>query len=70
MNACLFLWSRKILYKSSLFLDVFEKEPLTEQSELWNKENVILTPHNSFVGENNQERLWEVIYKNLKSIGK
>lgn len=51
-------------------LDVFEKEPLTEQSELWNKENVILTPHNSFVGENNQERLWEVIYKNLKSIGK
>ena len=32
-------------------LDVFEEEPLDTSSELWNMENVIITPHNSFVGE-------------------
>lgn len=47
-------------------LDVFEEEPLSENSTLWNCENVVLTPHNSFVGENNQERLTESIFKNLK----
>jgi phosphoglycerate dehydrogenase-like enzyme len=26
-------------------LDVFEDEPLSEESELWNLENVIITPH-------------------------
>lgn len=39
-------------------LDVFEEEPLPEDSPLWNLENVILTPHNSFVSEGNRERLW------------
>ncbi|MBQ7373254.1 MAG: hydroxyacid dehydrogenase [Clostridia bacterium] len=47
-------------------IDVFENEPLMESSELWKLENVVLTPHNSFVGENNEERLASVIYKNLK----
>ena len=47
-------------------LDVFEEEPLNENSPLWDLENVIITPHNSFVGEGNKERLWEVIVKNLK----
>ncbi len=28
-------------------LDVFEKEPLDESSELWNLENLIITPHSS-----------------------
>ena len=46
-------------------LDVFEEEPLPETSSLWNAENVILTPHNSFVGEGNGERLWEPIRKEL-----
>lgn len=49
-------------------LDVFEEEPLSEDSELWDMENVIVTPHNSFVGEGNQERLAEVIVRNLNSI--
>ena len=42
-------------------LDVFEEEPLPENSPLWDMENVILTPHNSFVGEGNRERMWEMI---------
>lgn len=46
-------------------LDVFEEEPLPESSPLWEMENVVLTPHNSFVGEGNRERLWETIKENL-----
>ena len=51
-------------------LDVFYEEPLSEENPLWEKENVILTPHNSFVGEGNGERLFEVVYRNLKDIVK
>ena len=47
-------------------LDVFEEEPLPESSPLWEMENVVLTPHNSFVGEGNRARLWEKIKENLK----
>ena len=46
-------------------LDVFEDEPLSETSSLWDKENIILTPHNSFVGEGNRERLNAVILSTL-----
>ena len=49
----------------SAVLDVFEEEPLSEDSELWNLENVIITPHNSFVGEGNGKRMSDVIIKNL-----
>lgn len=47
-------------------LDVFEKEPLDGDSPLWQMENVIVMPHNSFVGEKNQERLTDVLLSNLK----
>lgn len=47
-------------------LDVFDEEPLSEENELWNRENVILTPHNSFVGDGNNKRLKEIILKNLE----
>ena len=48
-------------------LDVFEEEPLPQNSPLWDMEQVILTPHNSFVGEHNGERLFRLICKNLES---
>ncbi len=47
-------------------LDVFEEEPLTGESMLWNLDNLIITPHNSFVGDGNNERMFDVIYNNLK----
>lgn len=47
-------------------LDVFEEEPLPADHPLWNMKNVIITPHNSFVGDGNAARLWAVIYGNLK----
>ena len=46
-------------------LDVFEEEPLPESSPLWEMENVLLTPHNSFAGEGNRARLWEKIKESL-----
>lgn len=47
-------------------LDVFEEEPLSTQSLLWEFEHVILTPHNSFVGSGNQTRLFDLILRNLE----
>ena len=47
-------------------LDVFEEEPLMADSPLWSLENVIITPHNSFVGEGNGKRLSKVIINNLR----
>ena len=42
-------------------LDVFEEEPLTTDSPLWDMENVLITPHNSFVGDGNIERLGRIV---------
>lgn len=47
-------------------LDVFEEEPIGEESPLWDMEHVVMTPHNSFVGEGNAGRLADVIMGNLK----
>ena len=47
-------------------LDVFDEEPLPSGDELWKKKNVIITPHNSFVGDGNAERLCQVILSNLE----
>ena len=46
-------------------LDVFENEPLEIDNKLWEMDRVVITPHNSFVGEGNNSRLNNVIIKNL-----
>ncbi|ROR29247.1 phosphoglycerate dehydrogenase-like enzyme [Mobilisporobacter senegalensis] len=46
-------------------LDVFEEEPLPTDSPLWEMDNVIITPHNSYESDNVRERLYELIYSNL-----
>lgn len=48
-------------------LDVFEEEPLDENSPLWDMENIIITPHNSFVGDGNGKRMSDLIMCNLFS---
>ena len=55
---------------SGAVLDVFEEEPLDESSPLWDMENVIITPHNSFVGDGNHARMLDVIMSNLKRVAK
>ena len=47
-----------------LVLDVFDEEPLSENSPLW--EAATVTPHNSFVGEGNSDRLCRLIKGNLE----
>ena len=59
----------KELGRISAVLDVFEEEPLPEDSPLWDYENVVITPHNSFVGEGNGRRMGELILKNLMEYG-
>lgn len=46
-------------------LDVFEEEPLDEISPLWETENVLITPHNSFVSDKTADRLSALILKGL-----
>ncbi len=46
-------------------LDVFEEEPLPADSPLWDMDNVILTPHNSYAGDGNGERFFAIVRENL-----
>lgn len=50
-------------------LDVFEEEPLSPEDPLWDHKHVILTPHNSFVGEHNHRRMMELVLQNLSDLG-
>lgn len=54
---------RKDLYAA---LDVFETEPLGKDSPLWEMRNIAVSPHNSFVSDRNNERMFEEIFNNLK----
>lgn len=61
---CEVLAERKDLFAA---LDVFETEPLNEESPLWKLGNVAVSPHNSFVSDGNNARMFAVIYNNLKN---
>lgn len=58
------LCERKDLFAA---LDVFKNEPLEEDSPLWTMDNVAISPHNSFVSDRNNERMFDVMYQNLKN---
>ena len=60
---------KRLPYLNGAILDVFEEEPLLENSSLWDIENVIITSHTSFIGEGNRKRLQDLILKNLKENG-
>lgn len=49
-------------------LDVFEEEPLLSSSPLWLMDNVAISPHNSFVSNGNNMRMFNMIYTNLKNL--
>ncbi len=51
-------------------LDVFEEEPLPADSPLWEFENVLVTPHNSFVSDRTRQRMFDLIYENLSTYSK
>ena len=55
-------------WEGAAVLDVFEEEPLPPESPLWEKENMIITPHNSFVGDGNAERLKVLIMGNMRKV--
>lgn len=49
-------------------LDVFEEEPLQEDSPLWGMEQVIITPHNSGATVHYDERAMHILLHNLRDV--
>jgi phosphoglycerate dehydrogenase-like enzyme len=47
-------------------LDVYDVEPLPENNPLWDLDNVIISPHNSWISEKRNERRYNLIYENMK----
>lgn len=47
-------------------LDVFEEEPLPQNSKLWDLDNLALTPHAGGQGDYNEERLADLFRENIK----
>jgi len=50
---------------SGAVLDVFREEPLRQDSELWDVENLIITPHISWSGEYTVDRLTDLLLENM-----
>ena len=48
-------------------LDVFEKEPLAADSPFWSIERVFITPHNAIFSDQSDERVYEMVYSNIKN---
>lgn len=47
-------------------LDVFENEPLSKNSPLWDMQNVIISPHNSWASEMYRKRRYDIAYQNMR----
>lgn len=47
-------------------LDVFENEPLSKSSQLWDINRVIISSHNSWISENIGARRWDLFHENFK----
>lgn len=47
------------------YLDVFEKEPLSAESPLWDLSKVLISPHNSAAACGNDERIYQMFLANL-----
>jgi phosphoglycerate dehydrogenase-like enzyme len=52
---------------SAAGLDVTEIEPLPADSPLWDLPNVVLTPHTAGAGADNNDALFDVVSRNLRS---
>ncbi len=63
-SKCLVEWLQKN-DESYAILDVFEEEPLPANSVLWELKNVFISPHNSYISENNNERLSNLAMQNI-----
>ncbi|MDV2582159.1 NAD(P)-dependent oxidoreductase [Alkalibacillus haloalkaliphilus] len=48
-------------------LDVFNSEPLPTESPLWSFDEVIISPHNSFISDQTNERLYGQLINNLSA---
>ena len=48
-------------------LDVFQEEPLSQESSRWGRENVVITPHQSGISEKYMDRAVEVFCENLRA---
>ncbi len=48
-------------------LDVFEKEPLSHESPLWDMENVVVTPHHSGLSHRYMDRAITLLCENLRA---
>lgn len=51
---------------SAAALDVFDKEPLPEDSELWDMDNVLVTPHAAGGTQMERKYLLDIFYENLE----
>jgi phosphoglycerate dehydrogenase-like enzyme len=52
------------------YLDVFEQEPLSADSPLWDLPNVILSPHNASASSGNNDRAMKIFLANLARWGR
>lgn len=49
-------------------LDVTDPEPLNEESELWDLENVAVTPHISSISTDYLDRTFAILERNLTNL--